>query len=59
MNTRVNILFRKDQVDIKEDNKDIKMLKEKLWTRRMNIKAEVIVLRENQVVEETILLNKI
>ena len=30
-NTRADILSRKDQVDTKEDNKDIKILKNKLW----------------------------
>ena len=29
-NTRVDILSRKDQVDIKDNNKDIKMLKDEL-----------------------------
>ena len=35
------------------------MPKNKLWIRRVSIEAEVIVLRENQVVEETTLLNDI
>jgi len=30
MNTKADILSRKDQVDTKEDNKDIKMLKNEL-----------------------------
>jgi len=59
MNTRANILIRKDQMDTKDDNKDIKMLKDKLWTRRIYMKAKVIIFRENQVVEETTLLEKI
>jgi len=59
MNTRANILFRKYQMDTKDDNKDIKMLKDKLWTRRIYMKAKVIILRENQVVEETTLLEEI
>jgi len=42
-----------------DDNKNIKMLKDKLWIRRVSTEAEVIVLRGNQVVEETILLDKI
>ena len=29
-NTRVDILSRKDQVDIKDNNKDIKILKDEL-----------------------------
>jgi len=35
------------------------MLKDKLWIRRVNTEAKVIVLRRNQVVEETTLLDKI
>jgi len=35
------------------------MLKDELWTRQVNTEAEVIVLRRNQVVEETILLDEI
>ena len=35
------------------------MLKEKLWIRRIHIEAKVIILRENQVVEETTLLKVI
>jgi len=47
MNTRVDILFRKDQVDMTEDNKDIKILKNELWTRRISIKARVVMIRKN------------
>ena len=57
MNTKANILLRKDQVDTKEDNKDILMLQEEM-TRRQ-IMAEVTLIIKNQVVEETILLGKI
>jgi len=28
---KVNILSRKDQVNTKEDNKDVQLLKEELW----------------------------
>ena len=31
MNTKANILSRKEQVDTKEDNKDVQLLKEELW----------------------------
>ena len=58
MNTKTNILSRKDQVDTKDDNKDIQMLKEELWSRKQTI-ANIIVLWKNQVVEETTLLEKI
>ena len=43
MNTKTNILSRKDQVDTKDDNKDIQMLKEELWSRKQTI-ANIIVL---------------
>ena len=46
-NTRADILSRKDQVDMMEDNKNIKMLKDKLWKRRMSIEAEVVMWRGN------------
>lgn len=46
-------------MDTKNDNKDIKMFKDKLWTRRINTEVKVIMLKGNQVVEETTLLNKI
>ena len=35
------------------------MLKDELWTRRIHIEVKVIILRKNQVREETILLDKI
>ena len=54
-----NILFRKDQVDTKDNKRDIKMLKDELWTRRVSTKAKVIVLRENQVVEKITSLDEI
>ena len=55
----MDILSRKDQVNTIEDNKNIKMLKDKLWTRQVSMEAEVVVIRENQVVEETTLLEEI
>ena len=58
MNTKANILSRKDQVNIKEDNKNILILKEEIWTKRQ-IMAEVTLIRKNQKVEKTTLLEKI
>ena len=46
-------------MNIKYNNKDIKIFKEELWTRRINTEAEIIVLRGNQVVKETTLLEEI
>jgi len=45
MNTKADILSRKDQVDTKNDNKDVQVLKEKLWTRKTM--AEVTMLKRN------------
>ena len=33
-NTKVDILSWKDQVNTKEDNKDVQLLKNKIWARR-------------------------
>jgi len=49
----------KDQIDTKEDKKDIKMLKNELWKKRLITEVEIIMLRENQIVEEIILLKEI
>ena len=46
-------------MDTKDDNNDIKMLKDKLWIRKVNIEIEVIIFRGNQLVTETILLEEI
>ena len=56
-NTKADILSRKDQVDTQDDNKDIQMLKEELWTSR--IMVEVTMLQRNKMVEETNLLEEI
>jgi len=57
-NTKADILSRRDQVDTKEDNKDVQILKEEIWTRQQ-ITAKVMIIQRNQVVEETILLEEI
>ena len=46
-------------MDTTDNNKNIKMLKNKLQTRIIHTETKVIIFRENQVVEETTLLNKI
>ena len=56
-NTKADILSRKDQIDIQEDNKDVQMLKEELWTRRTT--AEIIMLKRNKMIENLDLLEKI
>ena len=35
MNTKTDILSRKDQVNTQDNNKDIQILKEELWIRRI------------------------
>ena len=34
MNTKADILSRKEQVDMKEDNKDVQLLKDEIWSRK-------------------------
>ena len=41
-NTKTDILSRKDQVNTTEDNKDIQLLKDKLWQRRMTVEITMI-----------------
>ena len=55
---KVDILSRKDQVDTKNDNKDVQILKKELWTRQQII-ADIKVIQKKQVVEETTLLEEI
>ena len=55
----MDILSRKDQVDMKNDEKNIKILKDKLWISRISTEAKIAIFRENQMVEETTLLEEI
>ena len=55
---KTDVLLRKDQVDTTNNNRDIKLLKDELQTKQMKIEAKVIIIRRNQVIEETILLDK-
>ena len=54
---KADILSRKDQVNTKEDNKDVQLLKDKLWQRRTM--AEVIIMKENKTREESKTLKEI
>ena len=38
----MDILSKKDQVNTKEDNKDVQMLKEELWMRRTIVKVTML-----------------
>ena len=57
MNTKVDILSRKDQVNTKEDNKDVQVLKEELWMRRTT--AEVTMLKRTTIMNNSDVLEKI
>ena len=57
MNTKVDILLRKDQVNTKEDNKDVQLLKEVLWTRRTT--AKITMIGRKMIVDECDVLKKI
>jgi len=39
---KADILLRKDQVNMKEDNKDVQLLKEQLWTRRVTARITML-----------------
>ena len=56
-NTKADILSRKDQVNIKEDNKDIQLLKEGLWLRRMT--AEITMIGRKMMAEECNVIKEI
>ena len=53
----MDILSRKDQVNTKKDNKDIQILKEELWTRRMM--AEVTILKRMTKMKDSNILKEI
>ena len=57
MNTKVDILSRKDQVNTKKDNKDVQLLKDKLWQRRTM--AEIMMMKGNKMREEDDILKEI
>ena len=42
INIKADILLRKDQVNTKEDNKDVQLLKDKMSTRKMTIKITML-----------------
>jgi len=56
-NTKADILLRKDQVNTKEDNKDIQLLKEELWSRRTT--AEITMIERKTIVDEYKILKEI
>ena len=54
---KADILSRKEQVDTKEDNKDVQLLKEELWQRRTT--AEITMIKRKMTVEEGDILKEI
>ena len=56
-NTKADILSQKEQVDIKEDNKDVQLLKNKMWTRKMT--AKVTMLRKKVMTKESDIVKRI
>ena len=56
-NTKVDILLRKDQVNTKENNKDVQVLKDELWTRGTMV--EVTMLKRNKTTDNLDILEEI
>jgi len=56
-NTKVDILLRKDQVNTKEDNKNVQLLKEELWSRRTT--AKITMIERKTTVEECDVIKEI
>ena len=56
-NTKADILSWKEQVDTKEDNKDVQLLKDEMWTRKMTVK--VMMLGRKVMTEESDVVKRI
>jgi len=54
---KADILSRKDQVNIKKDNKNVWLLKKELWTRKTT--AEVIMLKKTMIMDKLEILEEI
>jgi len=54
---KADILSRKDQVNTKENNKDVQLLKDKLW--QQSTTAEIIMIKRKTTVEEGNILKEI
>jgi len=57
MNTKADILSRKDQVNMKEDNKNVQLLKEELWLKRTI--AEITMIGRKTTTEECKVIKEI
>jgi len=56
-NTKADILSRKDQVNTKEDNKDIQLLKDEMWSRK--IVGKIRVFDNRKMVKEMDIIKRI
>ena len=54
---KTDILLRKDQVNTKEDNKNVHLFKEELWTRKTTV--EVTMLKRTMIMDKLEILEKI
>ena len=57
MNTKADILSRKEQVNTKEDNKDVQLLKDELWQQRTT--AEITMIKRKTMAKEDNILKEI
>jgi len=46
-------------MDTIDNNKNVQLLKDKIWTRQIAIEAEIVFIRKSQVVEKTTLLDEV
>ena len=56
-NTKADILSQKDQVNTKDNNKDVQLLKNKMWTRKTT--AKITMLGQKIVTEEEDIIKRI
>jgi len=54
---KADILSRKEQVNTKEDNKDVQLLKDKMWTRKTI--GKIMMLGRKVITEENNIVKKI
>ena len=57
MNTKADILSKKDQINTKGDNKDVQLLKDEMWIRKTTVK--ITMLERKAVMEESNIIKKI
>ena len=53
---KADILSRKDQVDTREDNKDVQLLKDEMWSRKIVGKVQIF---DNRKAEEIDIIKRI